>query len=81
MHRAHTVLQTLLKSEPYALSDKFVAKAHPVSNLQKILQSRLKGQYREVESLVDLIDFGACFKTRLLWARAPYRFDLWVSYY
>jgi len=53
MHRAHTVLQTLLKSEPYALSDKFVAKAHPVSNLQKILQSRLKGQYREVESLVE----------------------------
>ncbi|RKK30152.1 hypothetical protein BFJ66_g10143 [Fusarium oxysporum f. sp. cepae] len=53
MHRAHTVLQTLLKSEPYALSDKFVAKAHPVSNVQKILQSRLKGQYREVESLVE----------------------------
>ncbi|EXL91789.1 hypothetical protein FOIG_15110 [Fusarium odoratissimum NRRL 54006] len=53
MHRAHTVLQTLLKSEPYALSDKFVAKAHPVSNLQKILQSRLKGRYREVESLVE----------------------------
>lgn len=53
MHRVHTVLQTLLKSEPYALSDKFVAKAHPVSNVQKILQSRLKGQYREVESLVE----------------------------
>ncbi|EXL45975.1 hypothetical protein FOCG_11968 [Fusarium oxysporum f. sp. radicis-lycopersici 26381] len=53
MHRAHTVLQTLLKSEPYALSDKFVVKAHPVSNVQKILQSRLKGQYREVESLVE----------------------------